>query len=103
MIWTRMRERRACSLDFLNSQLLEKLFTESSIVSRGEPQHFATYVRREIDGKTAASTRLLLTDFLLEFLVALAVSDFGGVPRFAKQESTLVGIDLPERIGDTRE
>jgi hypothetical protein len=46
---------------------------------------------------------LLLANLFLKFFVALDVSDFSGVPRFAKQQATLFGVNLPERVSDTRE
>ena len=70
---------------------------------RYEPQHVTTYVGRTIDYETAARATLLLANLFLEFFVAFDISYFGSFPRFAKYQSTLFGIDLPECISDSCE
>ena len=39
----------------------------------------------------------------LEFAIAFLIGNFGGLPCFAKHESTLIGIDLPECVCNARE
>ena len=87
----------------MQSQLLEKLFADGPIVTCSQSQHFATEVWRQVTDKAAACFCFLSCNILLKFSITFLIGNFGGFPCFAKEQSTLFRIDLPQRVSDAGE
>jgi hypothetical protein len=87
----------------LDFELLQKFLAQRAVAPRGQPQDFATNVWRQINGKPAAGHSFLLADLLLEFQIAFYVGSFSRLPSLAEECATPFGVDLPERISDSRQ